>query len=296
MNVLMTRNAKNEAVLILVLEPGNINLLVEKKPLHTRIEDYFPEGIPRKLELLLYFSPTPHADAKEFAKMASVTLDERSAANAGRRPHCPECRSTIEQLGVWKNESPVVLLFCPQCGCTLGSLPKDVLGDAREAAPEPCFTCEGEQGLPATHTVKICAACAGDVDMADRVASAIAGAREKDRETDTHLPGRIAARLDEYKFIAQMVAGVEEEDWYKRRIAHLKEMKAKAERAKAQTPEMPANTSAEILEGLDSIIESGNREAELAEWEWEAIQGAATLIREMRKRSETTPPETYKGH
>jgi len=36
--------------------------------------------------------------------------------------------------------------------------------------------------------------------------------------------GRIAARLDEYKFICQMISGVEKEGWYKRRIAHLQEM------------------------------------------------------------------------
>lgn len=28
--------------------------------------------------------------------------------------------------------------------------------------PEPCFTCEGEQGLPASHAVYICAACHGE--------------------------------------------------------------------------------------------------------------------------------------
>ena len=32
---------------------------------------------------------------------------------------------------------------------------------------------------------------------------------------------RLAARLDEYTFIAQMISGIEKEDWYKRRIAEL---------------------------------------------------------------------------
>lgn len=31
----------------------------------------------------------------------------------------------------------------------------------------------------------------------------------------------IRARLDEYNFIAQMIAGIEKEGWYKRRISYL---------------------------------------------------------------------------
>ncbi len=37
----------------------------------------------------------------------------------------------------------------------------------RARLSEPCFTCEGENGLPATHMVKICSACAGDERVPD---------------------------------------------------------------------------------------------------------------------------------
>src|SRR4051812_45389844 len=107
MNEIVTQNAKGESTLILVLEPGNLFLLKQGNPIQKHLEAYFPDGIPKKLELVILFSETPNADAKEFAKMAQVVLDERSSVNQLRRPHCPECKSTIEQFVIMKNESPV---------------------------------------------------------------------------------------------------------------------------------------------------------------------------------------------
>lgn len=106
--------------LSLVLEPGNLHRLQQGDPIKLCVHELFPDGIPRKLDLLISFSETPIADARELAKHAEVAFDDRSRVT--KKPHCPECRSTIEQLGVWKNESPVALTFCPSCGCVFGAL------------------------------------------------------------------------------------------------------------------------------------------------------------------------------
>jgi len=36
--------------------------------------------------------------------------------------NCPECRSTLEQLGII-TAGPVSTAFCPQCGCAFGVVP-----------------------------------------------------------------------------------------------------------------------------------------------------------------------------
>lgn len=101
MNQLVGKDENGRPMLVLVLEPGNIHKLVEERlPIQVRVEDLFPEGIPRKLTLVIAHSETPDLDAKAFKAVADVTLDERTPKNANRRPHCPQCRSTIEQLGV----------------------------------------------------------------------------------------------------------------------------------------------------------------------------------------------------
>jgi len=82
------------------------------------LRSFYPDGIPRKLEVMIFWSETPVHDAKEFSKMAQMSFRrKRAPVNKQRRPHCQECKSTIEQLGVWRNESPMAIAFCPDCGC-----------------------------------------------------------------------------------------------------------------------------------------------------------------------------------
>jgi len=127
MNHLLMKDVNGKNVLVFVLEPGNVNLLREGRPISKHIEEFFPDGIPRNLELLIFYSETPVHDAKEFEKMSKMTFDERTPASKTRRPHCQECKSTIEQLGVWRNESPMAITFCPQCGCVFGMVPSEVV-------------------------------------------------------------------------------------------------------------------------------------------------------------------------
>lgn len=122
MNQIVGHKEDGTPFLALVLEPGNIHKLRDGLPILVRIEDHFPEGIPpRRLELLIFHSDTPIADARELAKTAEMTFDERSAVQ--KKPHCHECKSTVEQLGIWRNESPIALIFCPACGCVFGIVP-----------------------------------------------------------------------------------------------------------------------------------------------------------------------------
>jgi len=92
----------------------------------------FPDGIPRRLELVIDFDETPLATAKKLSSEAEVAVDERSLV-APKQPHCPECRSTIEQLGVWRNESPMALTFCSVCGCVFGMVPSEIARDLKPA-------------------------------------------------------------------------------------------------------------------------------------------------------------------
>ena len=125
MNQLVGKKPDGTPFLVLALEPGNIQRLQERRPIVLHVEDLFPDGIPKRLELAIWYSETPVEDAKALREHAEVVVDERSAMNEQRRPHCPECRSTLEQLGVMRSEeSPFLLLFCSACGCTLGVLPK----------------------------------------------------------------------------------------------------------------------------------------------------------------------------
>jgi hypothetical protein len=85
----------------------------------------FPDGVPQRLELGIFYSETPVADARALRDLAEVSLDERTHVSINKRPHCPECHSTIEQLGMMKYEAaPVDVVFCPQCGCVLSVLRK----------------------------------------------------------------------------------------------------------------------------------------------------------------------------
>lgn len=135
MNQLTGKTAGGSPFLALILEPGNVHKLQGGEPIQLRIEDLFPDGIPRKLELAISYSETPIADARALSKIAEVALDERTPRQKEKRPHCPECRSTIEQFGILRNQSPIALAFCAMCGCTLGIISKDVFETDSRVTP-----------------------------------------------------------------------------------------------------------------------------------------------------------------
>lgn len=121
-------DGKNGKMIFCVLEPGNIHKLIdERKPIEIRLnEGPFERGLPAKLTVVIGYSETPVGDSVELEKMLSaqgVKIDQRSPVVRTKTPHCQECRSTIEQLGVWRSNTPVWLIFCVVCGCTLGSMP-----------------------------------------------------------------------------------------------------------------------------------------------------------------------------
>jgi len=126
MNQIVGTKDDGSKFLALVLEPSNIHRMKSGDPVHLQVESLFPDGIPKRLELGIFFSETPVQDFKELSKQAATALDERTPITKTKKPHCPECRSTIESFGVLRNESPLVLAFCIVCGCTLGmsQLPK----------------------------------------------------------------------------------------------------------------------------------------------------------------------------
>lgn len=132
MNTLVGNRNDGTPFLVLVLEPGNLERLRQGAPIFQRVEDYFPDGIPRRLQLIIGFSETPVADAREFAGLTEVFLDERAPRTKQIRPHCPECKSTIEQLGALVNPGAPLVVFCPVCGCTLGLAPSGAMGSKGE--------------------------------------------------------------------------------------------------------------------------------------------------------------------
>ena len=127
MNQLVGTKEDGTHFLMLVLEPANLHRLQKQDPVLLRIEDWFPDGIPSKLELVISYSETPVADARGFKQMAHTSFDERTARSKEKKPHCPECRSTIEQLGMGKYPAleGLSIFFCPVCGCTLGAQVKE---------------------------------------------------------------------------------------------------------------------------------------------------------------------------
>lgn len=126
--------------MMLVLEPANLHRLKNGDPVLVHVEDFFPDGIPATLELMVAYSETPHADAKEFVKMSKMTLDEKTPKLQAQRPHCPQCRSTIEQVGKFGQSGfPMTIFFCPLCGCTMGI--------HYDPPPKPKPT-TGPEGLP----------------------------------------------------------------------------------------------------------------------------------------------------
>lgn len=124
MNKIFTEDLDGK-VLICVLEPGNIHKLVDERlPIRIALnEGPFEKGLPAKLTVLIHYSETPVADARELAQHSKSFEDQRAPKVKTTRPHCPECKSSVEQLGVWRNDSPVWLAFCVMCGCVFGSMP-----------------------------------------------------------------------------------------------------------------------------------------------------------------------------
>lgn len=116
-------------LMLCVLEPGNIHRLLEDRaPIELDLnEPPFERGLPAKLKVILAYSETPIADQRAIEKHlapGAFKMDLRTPRLETSRPHCPECRSTIEQLGVWRsNDSPVWIAFCSACGCVFGTMP-----------------------------------------------------------------------------------------------------------------------------------------------------------------------------
>lgn len=118
-------HGKKGAILACILEPANIHLLTkERKPILINLNDGpWKDGIPPKVQVILDYSETPIADTSYFAEHHPEMQvdDQRTPVSAKKRPHCPECKSTIEELGVWRSdESPLWLTFCYTCGCVFG--------------------------------------------------------------------------------------------------------------------------------------------------------------------------------
>jgi hypothetical protein len=110
----------------LVLEPGNLERLKQHLPIEIEIEEMFPKGVPGGFTLAIAYSETPIADAKYLESLTPHSfVHARKDRMAEVRPHCPECKSTIEQLGLMRGTSPVDIFFCPVCGCVLGSQMKN---------------------------------------------------------------------------------------------------------------------------------------------------------------------------
>jgi hypothetical protein len=112
-------------VLLCILEPGNIERLTKlNQPITINLNDGpWKNGLPAKLEIVISYSDTPVADAAAIGKLIGIEKvdDRRTAVVDAKKPHCAECKSTIEQLGVWRSDTaPLWLSFCAVCGCVFG--------------------------------------------------------------------------------------------------------------------------------------------------------------------------------
>ena len=123
MNKLYGEGPKGK-VLVCILEPGNLQKLKQNQPIEINLNDGpWKNGLPPKIEVVIAYSETPVADMRKFVRdfPAMAVDDRRTVVSESKRPHCPECKSTVEQLGVWRSdESPLWLAFCATCGCIFG--------------------------------------------------------------------------------------------------------------------------------------------------------------------------------
>lgn len=124
MNKILLDGAQGKCVLC-ILEPGNIHRLKLGQPIEFSLnaQPFFPQGLPAKLSIAIGYSDTPLNDASQLAKAGFTITNQRTPQIEKTVPHCPECKSTVEQLGVQRSDNPVWLIFCPVCGCTLGAIP-----------------------------------------------------------------------------------------------------------------------------------------------------------------------------
>lgn len=126
MNKILTEGPGGK-LLLCILEPGNIHRLQKGEPIEFSLNapDLFPGGLPAKLSIGIMYSETPNQDSREIRKHVKPGgrfSDTRSEQIKNMRPHCRECQSTIEQMGVCKSSS-IWFAFCPNCGCVLGAFP-----------------------------------------------------------------------------------------------------------------------------------------------------------------------------
>jgi Zn ribbon nucleic-acid-binding protein len=116
-------------VLVCVIDAANVHrMIAENRPLEIDLnEGPWEKGLPAKLKVQIAYSETPIKDAEEFAKLLHdphKVEDRRSPVAQSKRPHCPQCFTRIEELGVWRSEqAPVWLVFCSTCGYTFGPIP-----------------------------------------------------------------------------------------------------------------------------------------------------------------------------
>jgi hypothetical protein len=115
----------NGKVMLCILEPGNINRLTKlNQPITIDLNaGPWKHGLPAKLQVVISYSDTPVADARQISKLIGIdnVQDERAPITEKIQPHCYECKSTIEQLGVWRSDtSPLWITFCAVCGCVFG--------------------------------------------------------------------------------------------------------------------------------------------------------------------------------
>lgn len=76
MNKLVGTKPNGDAFLVLILEPGNLHKLKNHQALFLRVEDMFPDGIPKRLEIDVFYSETPVKDLTELKALAEVAMDE----------------------------------------------------------------------------------------------------------------------------------------------------------------------------------------------------------------------------
>jgi hypothetical protein len=105
------------------LEPGNLERLKKGEAILKHVEDMFPDGIPDRFDLYISFSETPIADAREMQEQARGAFIDERPLHERKRPHCPECKSTVEQLAAIRNAGAPTVVFCATCGCVLGVAP-----------------------------------------------------------------------------------------------------------------------------------------------------------------------------
>jgi hypothetical protein len=116
----------NGNVLVCILEPGNVHkMIAERQPVEIDLnEGPWKGGLPAKVRVVVAYSESPIRDAKEFRELVgdpALVEDKRSPVMESKYPHCPQCFSKIEQLGIWRSEqAPVWIVFCAHCGRTLG--------------------------------------------------------------------------------------------------------------------------------------------------------------------------------